>query len=131
MTAASSDEAAEAAIRARRRLTNKLIADHQAERLRAFLDPAIKVVAGDGSLLMGADAVVQAFGEQFRQPGFLSYQRTTEAVTVDRAGSRAAESGRWMANWRGDGGASGAYLAVWRRLVGQWVIECELFVTLS
>ncbi|MDB5455233.1 MAG: hypothetical protein JWP92_818, partial [Caulobacter sp.] len=32
---------AETAIRARRKLTNKLIAAHQAQRLRPFLDPAV------------------------------------------------------------------------------------------
>lgn len=128
MTAARSEEGA---VRARRRLTNKLIARHQAARLRTFFDPGVKVIAGDGSLLLGADAVVQAFDEQFRQPGFVTYQRTTEAVAIDQAGVRAAESGHWVASWRGDGGASGTYLAVWRKVIGQWVIESELFVTLD
>lgn len=119
------------AVRARRRLTNKIIASHQAARLRPFLDPAIKVIAGDGSLLLGADAVVTAFEDQFRQPDFITYVRTTHEVTSDRAGRRAAESGAWTATWRGEGGSSGSYLAVWRKLVGQWVIESELFVTLA
>ena len=27
--------------------------------------------------------------------------------------------------------ASGAYMAIWRKVTGQWVIEAEMFVTLG
>lgn len=114
------------AIRARRKLTNKLIATRDAARLRPFFTANAKVLPGNGGLIVGADAIVQAFAEQFRQPDFRAYVRTTEAIELDEAGERAAESGRWAGN-----GMSGSYLAVWRKATGQWVIEAELFVTLS
>ena len=44
------------AVRARRRLTNKFIAAHQAERLRPFFAASALVVTGDGSRIEGADA---------------------------------------------------------------------------
>lgn len=128
-----SDTAAERTIRAQRRRTNRLIAEHAAERLRPFFDPEIKLIAGDGTLIHGADEVIDAFDGQFRDPTFVTYVRTTESITVDASGGRAAEPGTWVATWRGPRGdmsVSGRYLAVWRKVGSQWVIESELFVTL-
>ena len=122
--------APEDAIRARRRLTNKLIAAHEAGRLRPFLHAQVKVIAGDGALIVGADAVVEAFGAQFKDPAFVTYVRTPETVELDQAGERAAEAGRWVGTWR-QARMAGTYLATWRRITGQWVIEAEMYVTLE
>ena len=120
----------EDAIRARRRLTNKIIAAHEAARLKPFLAADVRLIAGDGALILGAEAVVQAFAAQFADPDFVTYVRTPESVELDAAGGRGAEHGRWVADWKGLE-MSGSYLAVWRRALGQWVIESELYVTLS
>ncbi|HEY0650674.1 YybH family protein [Phenylobacterium sp.] len=120
----------EDAVRARRRLTNKLIAGHEAQRLRPFFAPDVKLIVGDGDLILGADAVIQAFAGQFAEPGFVTYVRETEVVELDAAGARAAEHGRWTGRWK-DREMGGAYLAVWRKATGQWVIETELYVTLT
>ena len=121
--------APEDAIRARRRLTNKIIAAHEAARLKPFFAPDVRLIAGDGALILGADAVVQAFGAQFADPNFVAYVRTPDRVELDAAGERAAEHGRWVADWKGSEMA-GSYMAVWRKSLGQWVIESELYVTL-
>lgn len=118
------------AVRARRRLTNKLIASHDAARLRPFLHPAITLIAGDGTVLSGAPAVLEAFAAQFADPDFVTYERTTSSVELDQDETRAAEAGRWVATWRGAPTLSGSYLAVWRKVTGQWVVESELYVTL-
>jgi len=117
------------AIQARRKLTNKLIAAHEAARLRPFFADDVKLIVGDGDLILGAEAVLQAFSAQFADPAFIAYVRETEAVDLDAAGARAAESGRWTGRWR-DHEMRGTYLAVWRNVRGQWVIESELYVTL-
>ncbi len=122
--------APEDAIRARRRLTNKLIAAHEAARLRPFFAPDVRVIVGDGALITGADAVIAAFETQFRDPAFIAYERTPEAVDIDSAGLRAAESGRWVGSWKTTRMA-GVYLAAWRKVTGQWVIGSETFVTLG
>jgi ketosteroid isomerase-like protein len=122
---------AETAVRARRRLTNKLIAGHDAARLKPFFAPDAKVIAGDGSLITGAAAILEAFAGQFAEPGFEAYVRTPDRVTMDAAGERAAEHGTWRGTWRGRPGLAGDYLAVWRKVTGQWVIESELYVTLG
>ena len=121
----------EDAIRARRRLTNKLIAAHEALRLKPFFAPDVKLVVGDGGQILGADQVIEAFAGQFADRTFVTYVRETETVEPDAAGERAAESGRWRADWKGQPEMAGRYLAVWRKVTGQWVIESELYVTLA
>jgi len=83
--------APEDAIRARRRLTNKIIAAHDSGRLKPFLDPQIKVIVGDGSLILGAPAVLDAFAAQFRDPDFVTYVRTTSQVQLDAEGGGQAK----------------------------------------
>jgi hypothetical protein len=122
--------APDAAVRARRKLTNRLIAAHEAERLRPFFVADVNLIVGDGGLILGVDAVIEAFAAQFRDPGFKTYLRETETVNVDAAGLRAAESGRWTGVYA-DAELRGTYLAVWRNVRGQWAIESELYVTLS
>lgn len=122
--------APEDAIRARRKLTNKLIAAHEAARLRPFFAPDVKLVVGDGGLILGLDAVIEAFAGQFADPAFVTYLRETDRVDLDAAGQRAAEAGRWTARWMSES-LGGTYLAVWRKVTGQWVIESELYVTLT
>lgn len=122
--------APEDAIRARRKLTNKLIAAHDAGRLKPFFAPDARLIAGDGGLLTGAAAILEAFAGQFADPDFRTYVRETASVELDAAGERAAEAGRWTAYWAA-GEMSGTYLACWRKVTGQWVIESELFVTLA
>ncbi|MDR3508105.1 MAG: nuclear transport factor 2 family protein [Caulobacteraceae bacterium] len=125
---------AEDAIRARRRLTNKFIAAHEAARLRPFMTPDIKVIAGDGSLLVGVEQVLGAFHDQFQDPAFLTYERKTASVSIDADGARAAERGQWVGRWKPTAPTSllnGDYLAAWRKVHGQWVIDSELYITLG
>ena len=79
---------------------------------------------------MGAPAIIAAFEAQFADPSFVTYLRTTQSVTLAADGNRAAEAGTWLATWK-DGEASGPYLAAWKKVVGQWVIESETFVTVG
>jgi ketosteroid isomerase-like protein len=118
------------AVRARRRLTNKLIAAHDAGRLRPFFAPDVRLIVGDGSLILGVDAVLDAFAAQFADPSFKTYVRETQRVEPDAQAARAAEHGHWIAYW-GEVTMTGTYLAVWRKVTGQWVIESELYVTLT
>ena len=122
--------APEDAIRARRKLTNKLIAVHDAQRLKPFFAADANLISGEGGLLMGAAAIIAAFEAQFADPSFVTYLRTTESVTLAADGARAAETGTWLATWK-DQTATGPYLAAWKKVVGQWVIESETFVTVG
>ena len=123
--------AIDVAVRAKRKLTNRLIAAHDAARLRPHLTEDVVVIVGDGSLIQGVDAVVSAFAAQFAEPDFVAYVRTTETVEIAADGQRAAEVGRWVGTWLGGVEMSGTYMAVWRAQKGQWLLERELYVTLS
>ena len=120
----------ETAIRAKRKLTNRLIAAHDAARLRPHLTDDMLLIVGDGGLIQGADAVVAAFAGQFADAGFIAYARTTDKVEVAEGGARAAETGRWVGTWKGGVEMSGVYMAAWRERHGQWLLERELYVTL-
>ena len=122
---------AETAIAARRKLTNRLIAEHQARRLRPFFTDDACVIVGDGELILGGDNVIVAFAAQFRDPAFIAFVRTTDAIEIAEDGRRASEQGRWTGAWRTGDEMGGTYLAVWRCVHGQWVIERELYVTLT
>jgi ketosteroid isomerase-like protein len=122
---------AEDAVRAKRKLTNRLIAAHEAARLRPHLTDDMVLIAGDGSVISGADAVIAAFSGQFADPGFVTYVRTTEEVSLDGAGTRAAERGVWVGSWKGGVEMRGVYLAAWRESRGQWLLERELYITLQ
>ena len=119
------------AIRAKRKLTNRLIAAHDAARLRPHLTDDMLLIVGDGDLIQGADAVVAAFAAQFADTAFVAYVRTSEGVEVAADGHRAAETGRWVGSWKGGAEVSGVYLAAWRESRGQWLLERELYVTLQ
>ena len=119
------------AIRAKRKLTNRLIAAHDAARLRPHLTDDMLLIVGDGGLIQGADAVVAAFAGQFADPSFVSYVRTTEQVELAADGRRAAETGHWVGRWKGGVEVTGAYMAAWREHRGQWLLERELYVTLA
>ena len=123
--------AAEVAIRAKRKLTNRLIAAHDAERLRPHMTDDMLLVAGDGSVIEGAAAVVAAFASQFADPAFVAYVRTTQSVELADDGRRAAETGRWIGSWRSGAQVSGVYVAAWRESRGPWRLERELYVTLQ
>jgi ketosteroid isomerase-like protein len=122
--------APDAAIRAKRKLTNRLIAAHDAQRLRPHLTDDMLLIVGDGGLITGAEAVVAAFAAQFADPDFVTYVRTTETVELAADGARAAETGRWVGRWKGGVEVSGVYMAAWRESLGQWRLERELYVTL-
>jgi ketosteroid isomerase-like protein len=121
----------DAAVRAKRKLTNRLIAAHDAARLRPHLTDDMLLIVGDGGLIQGAEAVVAAFASQFADPGFITYVRATETVELSGDGARAAETGRWTGTWTGGVEMGGVYMAAWRQSRGQWLLERELYVTLS
>jgi len=118
------------AIRAKRKLTNRLIAAHDAARLRPHITDDMLLIVGDGELIRGADAVVAAFASQFADAAFVDYVRTTDTVELADDGRRAAETGRWVGRWKGGVEMSGVYMAAWRETRGQWLLERELYVTL-
>lgn len=121
----------EAAIRAKRKLTNRLITAHDADRLRPHMTADVVVIVGDGAVIQGADAVVAALSAQFADRAFVTYERSTVTLEVAADGERAAETGGWIGRWKDGVEVRGTYMAAWRQNRGQWLIERELYVTLA
>src|ERR1700744_6460259 len=103
--------APDGAIRAKRKLTNRLIAAHDAARLRPHLADDMQLIVGDGELISGADAGGAGFASRFADPAFVAYERTTETVEFADDGRRAAETGRWVGSWKGGVQVSGVFMA--------------------
>ena len=123
----------ENAIRQQRKRTNKLIADHEPERLRPFFLAGVTVIAGDGSVVSGMEELIRRFTEFFKDPTFITFERKAETVILDKGAARASERGDWVASWHGPSGimtGGGQYQAAWRKVGGQWLIESEQFITL-
>ena len=97
--------------------------------------PDATVIRGSGGgVLRGAEAVVASLASSFADPGFVSWERRPEAVTISQGGQRAAEGGFWSGTWKkpaGDTVLSGVYLAAWVRVDGTWKLRSESFVTLK
>lgn len=119
------------AIRAKRKLTNRLIAAHDAPRLRPHLTKDMLLIVGDGEPIWGADAVVAAFAQQFADPDFVAYVRTTETVEIAANGHRGAETGRWIGRSKSSPEITGVYMAAWHEHHGQWLLGRELYITLQ
>jgi hypothetical protein len=88
-----------------------------------------------GALDSGGAATARSYeNEEFRDPSFVSYERTPDKVSLAGSGRRIGESGHWAGTWRKTDGImrkSGDYLAVWTVSNGQWRLRSETFVTLS
>ena len=120
-----------AAIKAQREATNRLIAEHDARGLRIHLTDDMLLVVGDGGLIDGAAPVVEAWVEQFKDPDLITYVRTPETIEIADHGLVASEQGRWVGTWKNGLTLTGVYLAGWRWHDNWWLIEREMFVTLT
>jgi ketosteroid isomerase-like protein len=124
----------ELAIRARRAAFNRAIAEADAAAIAPLLAKDCVMVTGtDSAVIAGRMAQVKVWRREFGHPGRLAYLRTTESVTASAAEPIAMEHGRWQGTAPGATAplAAGTYAAKWREVAGAWVIEAEVFVTLT
>lgn len=131
--ALAADDAA--AIRSARERYNAAIAARDVAGVRAVLTDDYKGIAGtNGDLVSGGDAMAAFFGKAFATPGFVTYVRTPDAVTVATPAERAMERGHWVGrsvNAGTETSITGEYLAVWVPVAGGWKLRSETFVTLA
>jgi ketosteroid isomerase-like protein len=129
---------AELAIRARRAAFNRAIADCDAAAIGPILARDCVMVTGtDSAVIAGRNAQVKVWQREFASGksgvGRLIYTRLPTAITVSPVEPIALEQGEWQGVEQDAAApaASGVYTAKWREVGGQWVIEAEIFVTLS
>ena len=130
---------AELAIRARRAAFNRAIAEGDAAAIGPILARDCVMVTGtDSAVIAGRTAQVKVWAREFAAPksgsgARLVYVRTPGTIIVSPIEPIALEQGEWWGSEQVNGlaAASGLYTAKWREQGGQWVIEAELFVTLT
>ena len=123
----------EALIRRARAASNQAIARHDVPAIAAFLADEFQVSASNGTFMRGREEMGSAFAARFAEFTDAVYVRTPDTVEVNRAGTVAAETGRWTGSWTTPGGpfrTGGRYAASWRKVAGEWLIHAELFVPL-
>lgn len=123
-------------VRAQRAESNAAIKAHDATRLRnLFADDYHGIQGTSGDLDSGGEATARSYGgEEFKDPTFVSYERTPTSIVAAQSGKRVAESGNWEGIWRKPDGTmrkTGIYLAMWIPSGGTWRLKSESFVTLS
>ncbi|WP_404482341.1 nuclear transport factor 2 family protein [Novosphingobium sp. BL-52-GroH] len=124
----------ELAIRTRRAAFNRAIAEGDAAAIGPLLAKDCVMVTGtDSAVIAGRIGQVKVWRREFAHPGRMIYVRTCETVTGSPVEPIAMEYGRWQGTATGADTplAAGTYAAKWREVGGEWVIEAEIFVTLT
>jgi hypothetical protein len=122
----------ELAIRLQRNAFNRALADHDLPAIEACLTPNTILVTGtDSAVLAGRKAQMLAWKREFAAPRPTAYSRIPETITVSPVEPIAFEQGTWQGLSDGVPLAGGAYTAKWRQVGATWLIEAELYLTLS
>ena len=120
-----------AAIRAIRERSNDAIARHDTAGIGAVLAPEVVVLTSTSVMVIGRDANVKLFADQFAARPDVVYRRAPVEIRIEPVWRMASERGNWVGRWTGADGPvtiSGSYFAKWRRVEGDWLIESETYV---
>jgi ketosteroid isomerase-like protein len=122
------------AIRLRRAAFNRALAEADLNAIGPLLAPNVILVAGtDSAIISGRKAQLVAWKREFASPARTIYTRTPETILISPVEPIAFEHGQWHGVTAGTGQplASGSYTAKWRMIGTDWVIEAEIYLTLT
>ncbi len=122
------------AIRLRRAAFNRALAEADIAAIGPLLAPnAVLVTGSDSAVIAGRKAQILTWKREFAAPKRIVYSRRPESIEASGVEPLALEHGRWTgtAAAGGEALAAGTYVAKWRRLGADWVIEAEIFITLT
>jgi len=118
-------------IRAVRSRSNAAIAAHDSAGMaRAWVED-IHIVSSTSVQTAGRVANQQRMSQQFANHPDTIYVRHPRTIDVYAPWSVASERGEWTGGWTEADGRfeiGGTYLAQWRKVEGQWLIQAELYV---
>lgn len=110
-----------------RETSNKGIAKKDVKAVSAFwLDDFVQI-AGDGSYTKGKKKIVQDWNYMFAHSNPV-FERLPEEIKISDNGNYAWEKGHWM--YKTDP-FYGNYTAMWKKIKGRWMTQCELYVSLN
>jgi ketosteroid isomerase-like protein len=127
------DTPPELAIRLQRARFNQALANAELSAISPLLTNDVVLVAGtDSALLSGRKAQLLAWKREFASPDRTIYLRTPDTITLSPIAPIAFEQGKWHGTLAsGAMLASGIYTAKWRQVGADWLIEAELYLTLT
>jgi ketosteroid isomerase-like protein len=127
------DKGPELEIRVRRAAFNQALAAGDLTAIGPILAPDVVLVAGtDSAVLAGRKAQLLAWKREFAAADRSIYVRKPATITVSTVEPIAFEQGEWTGtSASGVHHAGGIYTAKWRHVGTDWVIEAELYLTLS
>lgn len=124
------DAAAE--IRAARLKSNQALAMRDIKAFGESLAPDFVMIRGNGVFTPSRQAYIDRFGDDFKNPNAVRFDRIPDKIELSSAAPLAAEHGHWTGTRaNGKRAYGGTYLAMWRRMEGGWKIRSELFVVLT
>ncbi len=127
------DTPPELAIRLQRARFNQALANAELSAIGPLLTNDVVLVAGtDSALLSGRKAQMLAWKREFAAPDRAIYLRTPDTITLSPIAPIAFEQGKWQGTLAsGAALAGGIYTAKWRQVGADWLIEAELYLTLT
>jgi ketosteroid isomerase-like protein len=131
LRAAGQQPGDEQMIREARARSNQAIAAHDVDAIARFWMDTVHVVSSTSDQAAGRDANRQRFARQFANRPDTTYVRQPATIDVYPPWAVASERGEWSGRWTEPDGMleiGGTYLAQWRKIDGQWLIQAELYV---
>lgn len=121
------------AIRQRRAVFNRALADADLTTIGPLLAPNAILVAGtDSAVMSGRKQQLLAWKHEFAAADRTIYTRLPERIEASPVAPIAFEHGHWQGvSLSGRPLASGSYAAKWRKIGADWLIEAELYLTLA
>jgi len=121
----------ERAIREARARSNAAIAAHDPVAMARLWMDDVHVVRSTGAQVVGREGNQQRMSQQFATRPDTIYVRKPSTVDVYLPWEIASEHGEWTGQWTEPDGTvdtAGNYMAQWRRVGGQWLVQAELYV---
>ena len=118
-------------IREARARSNRAIAAHDPAAIAREWMPDVHVVSSTSRQTASRDANRESMATQFKNRRDVVYVRRPMTIDVYRPWAVASERGEWTGKWTEPDGKleiGGTYLAQWRKVDGQWLVQAELFV---
>jgi ketosteroid isomerase-like protein len=130
----AADDTEVVAISHARAAFNRAIALKDVGTIRAVLSEDVVLVTGtDSSTIVGREAQVAVWQQDFAADHRAVYERTPACVSLSPLGSIALEAGTWLGtdSRPQHDTVGGRYAAKWRRTAAGWLLEAEIFMTES
>ncbi len=117
----------ESIIREARLDSNACILKKDVAGVSKYWLPDFIQVAGDGSYTVGRTEIAADWKYMFSRSRPV-FERLPELIKISESGDLAWESGTW--NYK-TAPFFGNYSAMWRKVKGKWLTQCELYVSLN